>query len=335
MQPADQQDEIDRYVSALRHVFKLAPDKHEAHRRSRSILEDMANDPRFVPALLARLVSEPGTFARKHYPVVGYELELNADFALAMNAWIPLPGRETDVATKSIHHHGNMLLTTTTAFGPGYEHWTFTTPRLVDAQRELFEMRVTERAAHPLLHTAFVDHDTPHLPIYPADLSITLALWSNRFPTDWRDRLKRVPILQKNTKALRDLAARLGLARAFDLKVIEYFDFFPLETGGFRGMRERQEFPLGPNADFLHSVFHVLQRTGNDGLAPLVRQRIEAEPLENRPIALGLLADLERGVPIEGRFSAGQTGVPHANFRTSAIERALAPTSAPRLLVTA
>src|SRR5688572_7657306 len=135
MQPQDSQDKIDHYVSSLKHVFKLAPDKHEAHRRSRSILEDMASDPGFLPALLARLVNASGTFARKHYPVVGYELELNEEFALAMNGWVPLPGRETDIATKAIHHHGNMLLTTTTAFGPGYEHWTFTTPRLVDADR--------------------------------------------------------------------------------------------------------------------------------------------------------------------------------------------------------
>jgi hypothetical protein len=325
MQPAQTPSPtIERYLSALRHVFRGAPSKHEAHRRSRSILEDLSSEQTLLTQLLGKLVATPGVLARANYPVVGFELELNEDFALVMNGWIPLPDRQTDVATKSIHHHGNMLLTTTTVFGPGYEHWTFTSPEPVDPERGLFQMRVTERAAHPLHHTAFVDHHIPHLPVYPSGLSITLALWSNRFPTTWRDRLKRVPLLQRNAKLLRDLGARAGLTRFLDLKVIDYFDFFPLETGGFQGMRERQEFPLGPNEDFLFSLFHLVQSTGNEALASRIKERIAAETLPNPALALRLVSDLERGTPIEGRLSTGHTGVPHANFRTSEIERALA-----------
>jgi hypothetical protein len=320
---------IDRHLSALRHVFRLTSDKHEAHRRSRSILEDLSSEPALLRELLARVVATPGMLARANYPVVSFDLESNEDFTLVMNGWIPLPDRRTDVSTKSIHHHGNMLLTTTTVFGPGYEHWTFTTPQLLDAERALFQMRVTERAPHPLHHTAFVDHHTPHLPIYPAQLSITLALWSNRFPTTWRDRLKRIPLLQRNSRVLRDLGARLGLTGVLDLKVIDYFDFFPLESGGFQGMRQRQEFPLGPNDDFLHSLFHVLQRTGNDALTPLLKERISAEPIPNQPLALRLVNDLQQGNLIEGRLSVGHTGVRHANFHTSEIERALAAAERP------
>jgi hypothetical protein len=336
MQPSQPETPtLDRYVSALRHVFRLAPSKHEAHRRSRSILEDLSGERTLLTQVLGRLIATPGALARPNYPVVGFDLEINQDFALVMNGWIPLPDRQTDVATKSIHHHGNMLLTTTTVFGPGYEHWTFTSPELVDGERGLFRMRVTERAPHPLHHTAFVDHHIPHLPVYPRDLSITVALWSNRFPTTWRDRLKRVPLLQRNSKILRDLGARVGLTRLLDLKVIDYFDFFPLETGGFQGMRERQEFPLGPNDDFLFSLFHVLQNTGNEVLVPRLKERIAAETIPNRALALRLVDDLERGTPIEGRLSTGHTGVPHANFRTREIERALTPGGSPGRLLTA
>ncbi len=67
----------------------------------------------------------------------------------------------------------------------------------------------------------------------------------------WKDRVKRIPMLQKNSAALRELAARVGLTRQLDLKVVEYFDFYP--TGeGFRGIKERDEFERGPNADYLH-----------------------------------------------------------------------------------
>ena len=98
------------------------------------------------------------------------------------------------MSTKAIHHHGDMLLTTATAFGTGYEHWTFETPTVVDAEREIYELKVLEQAPHPLHHVAFVDAYIAHLPLYPPDLTITYALWSSQFPTTWKDKLKRQPL---------------------------------------------------------------------------------------------------------------------------------------------
>ena len=214
-------DKVKRYLGALEAVFRSAPDKHEANRRSAAVLQDMSGDPAFLAGALARHLRAPGALNQKHYPVVGFNAELNPHFGLAVNCWIPLPDRRADVSTKAIHHHGDMLLSTVNAFGPGYEHWTFTRPEVVDEESERYEMRLVERAPHPLHHVAFVDSYVPHLPFYPSETSITYALWSSRFPVTWKDRVKRVPVLQKNSAALRALAVRAGLARKLELKVVE------------------------------------------------------------------------------------------------------------------
>ncbi len=204
---------LDRHVGRLTAVFKSANDKHQAHQRSQPILQEMTDDPAVLTAVFKRHMETPGTFETKHYPVVGMNIALNPHFSLVANCWITLPGGETNVSTKAIHHHGELLLTTATAFGPGYEHWTFHRPEVIDADRELYSMRLIERASHPLHHVAFVDSYIPHLPMYPPSLSITFALWSSQAATTWKDHVKRVPLLKKNEAALRTLAKRLGLVQ--------------------------------------------------------------------------------------------------------------------------
>jgi hypothetical protein len=317
-------DRVKRYVGALSEVFRTAPDKHEANRRSRAVLEDISGDSEFLTGALARHLDTPGSLNAKHYPVVGFNIELNPHFGLAANCWIPLPDRKADISTKAIHHHGDMLLSTVNVFGPGYEHWTFTRPQLIDDEGERYEMRLAERTPHPLHHVAFVDSYVPHLPFYPPETSITYALWSSRFPVTWKDRIKRIPVLQKNSATLRNLAVRAGLARKLELKVVEYFDFYPTAEG-FRGIRERTEFERGPNEDYLYSLFHVMQVTGNDRLATVVERRLASgDRIENPHLVRRLVADLRGGSPIEGRLSATHYGVPRANFTREETERALA-----------
>jgi hypothetical protein len=316
-----------RYLEHIRRLFRRARDKHEAHRLCLPILQDISGDERFVTDALEHHLSKPGILNTRNFPVVGLDLDLNPDFGLLINCWIPRPDRCATTSTKAIHHHGDMLLSTATLLGPGYEHWLFGRPRLVDPDRELFELEVTSREGHPAHHVAFVDAQIPHLPWYPADTTLTLCLWSSQLPTTWKDHVKRVPLLKQNEHRLRRVVDTLGLRRAMtkavDLKVVEYFDYYPT-ADGFIGMRERQEYERGPNEDHLFSLFHVIQRTGNEHLADLVEERLNAEPaLLSREIVTGLLADLRAGRPIEGRLSECHFSLPHAVFSQGDVEEAL------------
>jgi hypothetical protein len=308
---------IERYTKHLVDVFKRAPSKHEANVRAKPIIGDAIGDRGFLTEVLRNYLAKPENLNRLNYPVVALDGPLNEYFGLVVNCWIPLPDKRADISSKAIHHHGDMLLTTGTILGPGYMHWLFSKPRVLDSEREIFEIQVTEKEQHPAGHIAFVDHHIPHLPWYPTDLSITLCLWSNHHPTTWRDRVKRIPILKKNEQTLRKIVNMVGLnkvaARALDIKLIEYYDYYPTETG-MKGMRERDEYKRGPNADHLHSLFHVIQRTGHESLGPLIRTHVNSGHIQDRVTVEKLLGDLESGRPIEGRLSDCHMDLPHTTF---------------------
>lgn len=312
-----------KYVTGLRSIFATAHDKHEANRKSAAILTEMSADREFFSEVLSSHLTKPGSLNTLHYPVVGLHIEQNEYFTLVANCWIPLPNNASNISTKAIHHHGDMLLSTATAFGTGYEHWMFETPCLVDANAETYELKLIERSPHPLNHVAFVDSYIAHLPMYPPDLTITYALWSSRFPTTWKDRIKRIPLLSRNSSRLRDLANRLGLAKTLELKSVEYFDFYPC-SAGFRGIRSREEFPLTNNSDYLASLFHIIQQTGNEQLAPTIKQKLDgSESIANRRDVEKYLSDLESGQPIVGRLSKEHFNVQTANFSSDEILFAL------------
>lgn len=322
-------DLVDKYDRALLGVFRRASSKHEAHRLARPIMEDIVADKQFLTAMLERNVRNPDFLSRLNYPVVALDGPLNEWFGLVVNCWIPLPDKRTDIASKAIHHHGDMLLTTGTLSGPGYMHWTFTRPELVDAEREIFRFDVATREQHGAGNLAFVDEHEPHLPWYPRDLSITICLWSSRHPTTWKDRVKRIPVLKKNEQTLRKLASLTRLDRLatkmMDLKVVEYFDFYPTPDG-MKGMRIRDEYKRGPNGDHLCSLFHVLQRTGHESLARPIRDQLDAGRVRDAATLRRLLDDLAHARPIDGKLSDCHLNLPHTTFTPEQVTAALAAT---------
>lgn len=307
-------------VQELTRTFDRAAHKRAAHHEARHILEQASRDPRVLSGALERYVSRPESLNRKHYPVVALPVASTPHFELVLNCWIPLPDRRTDVTTKAIHHHGDLLLSTTNIFGPGYEHWRFSAARR--KQGLVHTMRALDISQHRLHEVAFVDAYVPHVPLYPSALSITMALWSSRLATSWKDRVKRLGALKQRAATLRKLAMAAGLKNRLELKVVDDFDFFPVE-GGFEAMKVRKEFELGPNTDHLQSVFHILQETGNARLGTTIKSSLSSNQISNRAAVESLLERLATDEPIDGKLSPHHYGIPFANFTASDIRRVL------------
>lgn len=313
-----------KYINQLTNIFKTAPNKHEANYRSNEIMVEMSADKVFFSEVLQRHLNTPQSLNKTHYPVVGLNIDSNPYFTLLANCWIPLPNYSTDISTKSIHHHGDMLLTSVTAFGTGYEHWTFDTPKLADSANEIYSLKLLEKSLHSLHNVSFVDAYIAHLPLYPPDMTITYALWSSRFPTSWKDYVKRISFFQDNSQKLRFLIAKFGLAKKLELKMVDYFDFYPT-CDGFRGIQERKEFDHGPNEDYLASLFNIIQETNNDNLAPLIENKLNSgEKISDINYVKKLLHDLKSGNRIKGRLSKTHYNIPKANFSKDEIVKALA-----------
>ncbi len=142
--------QLNSYVSELTRIFRSAPSKDEAHHQSRQVLGDMAIEPSLLTAILQKHLSTPSALNEKNFPVVRLDIELNPYYHLVAHCWIPLPGRETLISAKAIHHHGILLLTTATAFGPGYEHWVFTKAKEIDPARDLYSLELVDRGTRSL-----------------------------------------------------------------------------------------------------------------------------------------------------------------------------------------
>jgi hypothetical protein len=313
---------VDEVVKELTDVFRTASHKRGAHADARPVLEQVSRTPAFLSEALEAYVPTTEALNRSNYPVIAVPIASNPYFELVLNCWIPLPNRATHISTKAIHHHGTMLLSTATIFGPGYEHWLFTRPRPVDTQGTRYRMQLLEAAKHPLHHVAFVDAWVAHVPIYPSDASITLALWSDSSPTTWKDYVKRIPALKRRDRVLRKLVVRAGLGNALAVKVVDTHDFYPSPTG-FVPMKQREEFPLGSNEDHLQSLFCIVQRTGNEQIARNLLGRVDQLALKNPATVVRLAGQVTSGTPVEGRLSAGHYDLPHANFTADSIRESL------------
>ena len=156
---------IDEALNELTRVFENSQAKYEANERAAPVLKQLAADPGFLRDLLQRYLETPGSLDKPNYPVVSIPVGFNPLFHLVAHCWLPLPGHETHISTKAIHHHGDLLLSSVTILGPGYEHWLFTLPEPIDASRVLYKMELLEAAAHPKDQVAFVDCWTAHTPM--------------------------------------------------------------------------------------------------------------------------------------------------------------------------
>lgn len=314
---------IDDTIKDFILCFKKASTKADAHRLSARIAEQASRNPKFLTAILSHYLQTPENLALGHYPVVSIPIESNPYFSLVANCWIPHPSGRSNLSTKAIHHHGDMLLSTTTIFGTGYEHWKFTPPKLVDPHTELFHSTLIDTAIHSLHHVEFVDAHVAHVPMYPTSLTVTLALWSSSQPNDWRDYVKRMRIFKGREHRLREILCRLGLKNALALKKIHYFDFVPTPKG-FRGMRDRKEYTLGPNEEYLKSLFHIIQTTGNGHLTPLLEKGLQRTKLIQKSCVWDLFSRLKKEQPIEGCLSACHLMRTDISFATEEIQMALA-----------
>lgn len=319
---------LKEHVSQILRIFKIQPDKTKAHKLSTPILEAMTYDPAVMREIIRLNIVQPGFFNKTHYPAPSMQITRNAYFDFVVNCWIPLPDRATNISTKALHHHGPMMLSTATAFGPGYEHWMLSSPEPIDRENEMFRMDLIANEMHRMHHVSFVDKYIVHVPLYIPSLTITYALWTNSVPTTWKDRLKAVPVLKRNAAKLRSMAKSLGLTKALDLKMEEYLDYYPVD-GGFKGVKCRDdvEFKRGPVSYYLPSIFHIIQETGQADLADEIAGLIRKEPAlskSDRDLANSLVDDLKAGRPIESKLCEDlHFGFYHSNFTREAIENAL------------
>ena len=268
---------LNDYVTQLKAAF-AGRDRYAAHRAADPVLGSMARDPAVLHEILKLNLARPEFLRRKrHHPIIGFTAEENRAFTLMASCFPPLPDRATDVSHQTIHHHGDLLLTTGAAHGPGYESILFKKGWAIDSSSQETRMEIDKSFTHQLHNVEFIDARAPHIVFYPPSLSVTYALWSHR-EAHALDRLRRSAPLQAVKKPLIGLVKRLGLASAFGVNAIEYFDFYVRDAKVYALKERIFGYDVGTNENFVQNVCFILQQVGfdDDGFLEGLKRRLAA-----------------------------------------------------------
>ena len=246
--------------SELREIFS-GKDFRKAHFLARPALERLAADASLFSALVKRFVLSPAfAESRRINPVLAIPMIETEAFTLVANIWPPRPDGRTDISHQSIHHHGNLLLTSVAAYGPGYESILFECDREQLSRGESAQMAARSVYRNDFGKVEFIDAFVPHIVFYPPALSVTYALWSKDRPFQLGRRgALRVPKALK--PALRKALAWLGLAGKLGLNQSDGFDY-EVRDGEFRKLVQRAQYQPGTRENFLEALRFVVKEIG-------------------------------------------------------------------------
>lgn len=249
-----------RAESALREAFARS-DFREAHRRAQPILLALEKQEGLLQEIVKSFVlSLDRLHSRRINPVVAIPLLETEAFTLVANIWLPRPDGRTDISHQSIHHHGNLLLTSVAAYGPGYESIVFHCDKAELKKPSAARMTTRQLYQNDRGKIEFVDSQEPHVVFYPAKLSVTYALWSKDRPYKTTGfRFLRVPASGK--AAVRGLLNAIGIGSYLGLNQSDGLDY-TVREGSVLRLPKRVQYRAGSRDNLLGALRYIVREIG-------------------------------------------------------------------------
>ncbi|MCS7078307.1 MAG: hypothetical protein NZ455_16460 [Bacteroidia bacterium] len=314
-------DTANKYIQQIKDIFEQEKDRYAAHKTIQPIMAKLTQDKQFLHDIIKKSLSDPEFIAKvRHYPTLSMYIYKDKNIDMNAHIFMPLPDQNTDITFQSIHHHGNLLLTTAAAFGPGYESILFKKGFTLDMDTQIATMQVEKIYQFRQGEVEFVDAFQPHVVFFPKDVSITYVVWSNQKPEHaTAQSLKQNPLIRKFKKPIKKVLHRLGLSQKMGINVVEYYDFYP-ENGKIKALKHRIEFEHGDNQNFLTNFFHVMQKVGfqdTDFLSHLAQKYPQNSTLQT------LVQGFVSGEPIPAPFYESHRTVRYVNLHREEIMKAI------------
>lgn len=303
-------NELDNYISELRNLFQ-SENRRDAHKAAAQVLKRMAEDKSILFQIIERNLTDPKFFENERInPVIAFSVYEDKDITLVAHCFMPRPDQRTDLSHQSIHHHGNLLLSTINCFGNGYESFLFKKGYLIDENEA--KMDLQKQYVNEWLHYEFVESNTPHIVFYPPELTITYALWCSE-KAQAVDQLKRLSWLRKYKNGLRSLIFTFGLGNLFNLNKVEYLDFY-VENKKIIPLKERVRYPVCSNENFIQGLLYILQKVE----FPINRFQsiIDHQNLDiiQKELILEGVSKWRRGEPVENKLEEPHLFLEKANL---------------------
>lgn len=300
------------YIQKIADIFKNTQDRYAAHKAIKPIMAEMINNREVLYDIMRKNLSDD-TFIHKvrHYPTLSMPIYKDENIDMNAHIFMPLPDANTDITFQSIHHHGNLLLTTAAAFGVGYESILFKKGFLLDKNTQIARMEIEKIYQFQQGSVEFVDVFQPHVVFFPKDVSITYVVWSNKtVESSAKQSLKQNALLRKFKKPIKKVLHALGLSKKIGLNVVENYDFYP-EGKSIKSLKHRIEFEHGDNQNFLTNFFHVMQKTGFQDTAFLLQL---SEQYPEHKTLQALIQDYIAQKPIPAPFYEAHRHVKYVNL---------------------
>jgi|GEM_PF-886408 len=317
-------DRVTIYALELERIFKTHKDPYRSHEMSRKVLQEMSEDPAFLPHLIRKHLANPENYNRPHFPLPGMTLAETPYFTCYAHFWFGnMPQREQGRSVTCVHHHGALLLTTIALYGPGCEVWLFSRPRET-AEGGIFNMEHIVQHQNSVRSFTFVDTGQPHLIFPPESLSITVALWSRHTRAPFLNALKTHPLIRENKQTFLKISHLFRLSDTLQINEVINFDFVPLELG-FQAVPQRLQYPYASNEDYLVNLFHIVEETENQDQVSVILELLEKkeDAFKSRSLIQSLARRLEKGDKIPARVSECHRFVQGLNVTKAEVRRAL------------
>jgi len=299
------------YVDRIAAIFDGNDDRHESHKLARPILAEMAASQAVLHEIIKKNLLEGNYWTTKKTTVIDLEIAENHEFSIRAHCFMPLPDRAAMISHQSIHHHGNLLLTTAAVFGEKYSSILFK-KTIKEQPDHSFSIPIEKVYDFRKGDVEFIDAYQPHIVFIPENLFITYALWS----TDRKYNLHKAKnnfLVRQFKKPLKFLINQAGLSKKLGVNNVEGFDFYP-DNGKIYQLRERHEiaFPR-PKENYIQNLFWVIRQTGFSDIQFLESLR-DSVPQEDFAIMNVWIQKLKNGETFSDEFVPEHIGIKNVNI---------------------
>ncbi|MDB5274323.1 MAG: hypothetical protein JWO58_2690 [Chitinophagaceae bacterium] len=312
---------LNQYTQRIRQAFAQSASNYEAHQKSRAILEEMARDTTVFHEILKKNMVSPDFHLKKRInPVIALEIDTTIDYSFIAHCWMPLPDADTETTHQSIHHHGNLLLTSIAPIGPGYSSILFKNNHKINKDQSV-TLDIDKAYHNHLYNIEFIEVNTPHVVFYPEDFSVTYALWSSNKRLGFIERIKKSSLFQNNKSLVKALLVKFGFSKSLNLNVIENFDFFP-KNGKIIVLKDRVNYKEGSAGNYYHNFCYILQKnnfTDNE----FIQQLLLKTANQNNPFLKKSFTQFLNGEILQPTFEAIHLTIPEINFKREVLMQAL------------
>ena len=152
------------------------PDRYEAHREVKPLIESLCNDRSFLHEALKGFLM--GDKVMWNADSLSIPLLQSGDVLIQINIFCPIRDGAKLICHDNIHHHGWRLLSTGVVTGEGYEAINFKHGTHNNRDGTTVKLEIDEVIQHRPGEVRFLDSNTAHVVFHTRSLSATLAVWS-------------------------------------------------------------------------------------------------------------------------------------------------------------